>query len=656
MQFRDFSVRRKLMALMMVASTAALLLACIVLLGYDLITARQTSASHLSTLSQIIADNSKAALSFGDPKAASEVLGALKAESHVRAAYIYDKQGQVFASYHAQAESEGKTPALRNPGTYFESGSMILCRRMTLGGEDLGTVYLESDTGELTERYRRYLGILAGVMLLSWLAALLAASRLHRTITQPLTELIQVARSIGESGDLEQEIKVDRKDELGELARSFSAMVIYVKEMAAVSEAIARGDLTVEVEPRSSSDVLGKAFANMLAGLRSIVLSVRDAAAQVASGSGKMANTSGESAKSSMTASNAINEVTSTIEEMTVNVQHVAGNTQVQSQSVSETSSSIQQMVASIKRVTDTANVLMDISNRSQQEVQAGIVTMEKATDGLTRINNSIDSSAEMISELGHRVDEIGKIVEVIDDISEQTNLLALNAAIEAARAGDHGLGFAVVADEVRKLAEKSAQSTKEISELIQNIQKEARRTVENMQKSTTVVNEGLAMGSELSGALKKISNVVTEVNKFAQEIGAATNEQANGSTQIATATLRLNEITEEINCAVQEQSSGAKSVSRAMESMRDMVQAQTAAAAELAASAEQMSRMSQHLIESTDRFLLDTESNESEHRGRENFRSPNVRQSLTSEQGGRLRRGLEFADPQFAGGEVRRG
>ncbi len=94
----------------------------------------------------------------------------------------------------------------------------------------------------------------------------------------------------------------------------------------------------------------------------------------------------------------------------------------------------------------------------------------------------------------------------------------------KAARAGEHGLGFAVVADEVRKLAEKSAQSTKEISELIGSIQKEARKAVENMEKSTTIVNEGLNLGQDLNAALRKISNVVTEVYKFAQEIGAATN------------------------------------------------------------------------------------------------------------------------------------
>jgi Methyl-accepting chemotaxis protein (MCP) signalling domain len=136
-------------------------------------------------------------------------------------------------------------------------------------------------------------------------------------------------------------------------------------------------------------------------------------------------------------------------------------------------------MVTSINRVADTAKVLLDIANRSREEVVNGISTMEKATDGLNRTNQAIQSSAEIINVLGHRADDIGKIIEVIDDLAEQTNLLALNAAIEAARAGEHGLGFAVVADEVRKLAEKSTQSTKEIADLIQSIQREARQAVD---------------------------------------------------------------------------------------------------------------------------------------------------------------------------------
>jgi methyl-accepting chemotaxis protein len=427
-----------------------------------------------------------------------------------------------------------------------------------------------------------------------------------KSITEPLGNLMRVAEQIGNAGDLEHEIDVKRDDEIGGLARTFSKMVTYLKEMAAVSEAIAEGKLTVQVEPRSKNDTLGNAFARMTQGLRNLVRNGRDAASQVASASNQVAEASDESAKVSLQTSSAIDEVTSTMHEMSVNVQNMVKSTQVQASSVSETSASIDQMVASIQRVADTAKVLLDISNRSREEVQSGISTMDKATEGLTKINTTIRSSGQIIDVLGQRADDIGKIIEVIDDLAEQTNLLALNAAIEAARAGEHGLGFAVVADEVRKLAEKSAQSTKEISELIQSIQKEARKAVENMDQSTGIVNEGLGLGQELNGALHKISNVVTEVYKFAQEIGAATNEQSHGSAQIARATTRLNEITHEINSAVEEQASGAQAVVRAMERMRELVQQTTSSSTELAASAEQMSKMSRDLLDSMDEFALE--------------------------------------------------
>src|SRR5438874_2628286 len=449
-----------------------------------------------------------------------------------------------------------------------------------------------------------------GLTTLGTLAALLAglavAFYTAKSISEPLTHLITVAREIGDSGDLDQNIDIHRNDEIGALATTFNNMVAYLKEMAGVSMAVAEGDLSVEVVPRSKRDTLGNAFLRMSHGLQEIVRTTRDSAGQVSAGSSQVAGAADESAKVSVQASSAIEEVTSTMHEMSINVQNVVKNTQVQASSVAETSASIDQMVTSIQRVADTAKVLLDIANRSREEVVTGIQTMEKATDGLNRTNQAIQSSAEIINILGHRADDIGKIIEVIDDLAEQTNLLALNAAIEAARAGEHGLGFAVVADEVRKLAEKSTQSTKEIAELIQSIQREARQAVENMDRSTRIVEEGLTLGNELGSALHKISNVVTEVYKFSQEIGAATNEQSVGSAQIAKATSRLTEITQEINSAVEEQASGAQAVVRAMDKMRELVQQSASSSTELSAAAEQMLKLSRNLLDSMDRFVLD--------------------------------------------------
>jgi methyl-accepting chemotaxis protein len=427
-----------------------------------------------------------------------------------------------------------------------------------------------------------------------------------KSIAEPLRHLITVASEIGDSGDLDQNIDIHRNDEIGALATTFNNMVAYLKEMAGVAMSVAEGDLSVEVVPRSKRDTLANAFIRMSHGLQELVRTTRDSAGQVSSGSSQVAGAADQSAKVSVQASSAIDEVTSTMHEMSINVQNVVKNTQIQASSVAETSASIDQMVTSINRVADTAKVLLDIANRSREEVVTGIATMEKTTDGLNRTNHAIQSSAEIINVLGRRADDIGKIIEVIDDLAEQTNLLALNAAIEAARAGEHGLGFAVVADEVRKLAEKSTQSTKEIAELIQSIQREARQAVENMERSTRIVEEGLSLGNELGTALNKISNVVTEVYKFSQEIGSATNEQSVGSSQIAKATGRLTEITQEINSAVEEQASGAQAVVRAMDKMRELVQQSASSSTELSAAAEQMLKLSRNLLESMDRFVLD--------------------------------------------------
>ena len=191
-----------------------------------------------------------------------------------------------------------------DPGTWLKNSNDIIAK--------VQDERLKSDeTASFITTIVSFLGLILALGI-----GAMIAFRTSKSITDPLSHLMGVAREIGESGDLEHTIDINRDDEIGELGRTFAKMVAYLKEMATVSEAIARGDLTVEVEPRSKRDTLGNAFSKMLDGLRSIVRSVRDAAAQVAAGSNQVADASEESAKISLQSSSAIDEVTSTMHEM----------------------------------------------------------------------------------------------------------------------------------------------------------------------------------------------------------------------------------------------------------------------------------------------------------------------------------------------------
>src|SRR5437016_2737837 len=166
-------------------------------------------------------------------------------------------------------------------------------------------------------------GITTGGTLLAILFGICVAYYTAKSITQPLSHLITVAREIGDSGDLNQNIDIHRNDEIGALATTFNKPVAYLREMAGVSMAVAEGDLSVEVVPRSKRDTLGNAFLRMSHGLQEIVRTTRDSAGQVSAGSNQVAGAADESAKVSVQASSAIEEVTSTMHEMSINVQNV---------------------------------------------------------------------------------------------------------------------------------------------------------------------------------------------------------------------------------------------------------------------------------------------------------------------------------------------
>jgi methyl-accepting chemotaxis protein len=475
-------------------------------------------------------------------------------------------------------------------------------------GATAGVLLFEKDIQGLTAAVRNGIALIVAVFGAILVAATLFLYLSLRKSLRLFANLSDAAVRIA-SGDIDVAIETGRRDEVGVLAEAFRGMTDYLKGMAKTAEAIAGGDLRSDVKPKSEKDALGAAFRRMVVGLRGLIADVRAGADQMVSASAQIAATSEQAAKNNETAATGVEETTSTMHEMSTNIQSVAKNSQNQAASVSETSASVEQMVASIQRVANTAKQFVELSGKTKQAVDRGLEAVRKSVKGTDDINKAILRSADTIAALGTRVEDIGKIVDVIDEIAEQTNLLALNAAIEAARAGEQGMGFAVVAEEVRKLAERSAKSTKEIAELISGIQREAQDAVKVMEKSTQLVEKGVELSGQLGDTLKVIEGSVVETDRYSREIGAATQEQSSGSTQIARSAESLREVTHEISSAAEEQASAAEQIVKTMERMREMIHQNASGTTELATSAEQLRSQAERFQELVGKFAIGDEA-----------------------------------------------
>ncbi|MDP1994836.1 MAG: methyl-accepting chemotaxis protein, partial [Ignavibacteria bacterium] len=190
---------------------------------------------------------------------------------------------------------------------------------------------------------------------------------------------------------------------------------------------------------------------------------------------------------------------------------------------------------------------------------------------GMNRISEVVRKSAETVNELGKGSDQIGEIVQVINDIADQTNLLALNAAIEAARAGEQGRGFAVVADEVRKLAERTTKATKEIAVMIKQIQKDTGGAVESMNKGTEEVEKGKVLADKAGASLKEIIIGVEEVVDMSTQVAAASEEQSSAAEQISKNIEAISSVTHQSAAGVQQIARAAEDLNRLTVNLQEL-------------------------------------------------------------------------------------
>jgi methyl-accepting chemotaxis protein len=288
----------------------------------------------------------------------------------------------------------------------------------------------------------------------------------------------------------------------------------------AALEGLAGKDLTAFVQSTGTDEIgrVAEAFDTGIGTIRTVLMAV---------------------AKAADTLSAATTEISTAAVES-------AGNARTQSSKTNQIAAAAQEMTATIGEISHNAESAASASRESAETANQGGVVMQAAATTMEKIASATSSVSEKMASLAHRSEEIGKVVNVIQEISEQTNLLALNAAIEAARAGEHGRGFAVVAGEVRRLAERTKGATEEIAGTIRSIQEETRETLQVMQESRTAVETGMSETAHARRSLEAIIESSKQVEHQINLIATAATEQTSASGEISESAGQISQLSTE--------------------------------------------------------------------------------------------------------------
>jgi methyl-accepting chemotaxis protein len=446
-------------------------------------------------------------------------------------------------------------------------------------------------------------------LLIAFIISLTLGLLFTHSIRKPLLQVVNIAERVA-LGDIYQDIVIGKQpDEIARLLLSIRKMIESLKENAVIVENVALGNLAINVKENSDVDTFRISLKKMVSDLQNAAISIKNTADQISFESSQIEQASEYSSKVNKNISDSVHTTSAALQQINANTQNIARKTQEQLSLSNEVSTSGLEFLSSMDNITKTSKEMLIVSEQLEKDVINGVKVVEKNTEGIIKINNNLCNLEQTINVLHQRTKNVSMIVQVIANLADQTNLLALNAAIEAARAGEHGLGFTVVADEVRRLSDRCAHSTKEIAELITNIEKDMIKAVDCMQQSTKTANESASLCNSTNTALKRIKKSATEVNQFIFAVNKANNEQNGVWTSIVNTFTSVNYLTQEINAATVEQNIGVQEITREVERIVQVINQNSTLSSNLANNSKEMAIQSQNLQKIVRYFHLEITS-----------------------------------------------
>jgi methyl-accepting chemotaxis protein len=435
-----------------------------------------------------------------------------------------------------------------------------------------------------------------------------------RFVTAPLNEFGNALRDMIDRKDFTRRVASGRTREIGGLTDGVNYLIErlerFVVEMGSISKRINELSPVIAADTqavRKNAEIEDEAVTSVSSSITQMSSSVQSVAESAESLKASAEETS--SAILEMNASNqevarhtaeltsSVEDVTSSVAEMIASIREVAEHVDSLSSAAEQTSAAAVEIEATVREVGRAATESSGLSQQVSAEARdTGVRTIHETMTAVNAIKDAVEQYSGLITRLGKRSEEIGKILGVIVEVTERTNLLALNASILAAQAGEHGKGFAVVAEEIKALADRTAGSAQDIGKLVSAVQKETKEAVAAMVDSLDAVDEGVRRSREADQAFEKILGSSNRSAEMATMIERAMAEQARGIKQVSDAVANVKQMTAQIAGATQAQNKGTEMILRSAEEMRDISRRVKSAMAEQGRGGQQIAAAAENV------------------------------------------------------------